>query len=445
MMKSGAFQTALTGEGRVSGIDQEGRGVVRGAGKTVFVAGALPSERAVYRIVRRHKGFDEAEAVSLSDVSPVRREPPCPQFGECGGCALQHIEDSAQVAFKQRIVEEQLWRIGRVRPQRWLPPIYGFARHYRQRGRLRAQWTENGLRLGFQTRRSHRVVAAGGCLVLPEAVARMLPLWQQLLGALLDKATLEGLLFAQGSRVLAWQIHTRRPLADAVRARLISALAAWQEETGTALQLWLSHGRGAAECVAGQAADLYYELRQYGIRMPFAPGDFTQVNAETNELMVARALALLNPAAGERIADLFCGLGNFTLPLAQSGAQVLAVEGLVSLTRRAQANACLNGLAGHIRFQTADLFACTAQTVAAWGHLDKMLIDPPRAGAYVLVQALPAGMPKRLVYVSCNPATFARDAAVLVRKGYVLEEAGVMNLFAQTAHVELVARFEYGG
>ncbi len=441
-MKTGAIQTALTGEGEVSGIDQEGRGVVRG-GKTVFVAGALPGERAVYRVVRRHKGFDEAQAVAVSNESSVRRAPPCPQFGECGGCALQHIDDGAQVAFKQRIVEEQLWRLGKVRPQQWLAPIYGYAWHYRQRARLSAEWTQEGLRLGFQAKRSHRVVALADCAVLPEAVVRQLPYWQELLGGLLPEGTLDYVEFAQGSRVLAWRLHTFKPLTASVRARLLAAVDEWAPVQEQAVQLWLSAGRGAPECVWGSAADLFYELPQYGIRMPFVPGDFTQVNAQTNALMVSRALALLAPQAGERIADLFCGLGNFSLPIARSGAQVLGVEGLASLSRRAQENAEVNGLADRARFQTADLFACDEQAVAAWGKLDKMLIDPPRAGAYAVVRALPqSGGPKRLVYVSCNPATFARDAAVLQEKGYQLKEAGVMNLFAQTAHVELVARFE---
>lgn len=428
----------------IVGLDYEGRGIARADGKTVFVSGALAGEKAAFRIFRRHKGFDEAETVEILRPSAFRREPPCPHFKVCGGCALQHLDDAAQTAAKQRIAEEQLARIGKVRPDTVLPPIHGTAWHYRQRGRFAVSLKNGLLSIGFQGRKSHDVADIAVCPVLPRHLCAALPVLKKHLPPLAEAWALRFIEFAvggNGQTALNFGVRLKRLPDKTQTEKLRSLLAALPSEN--AWQIWLQNGRHAPQPYLPEDAPLpSYRLPEYGIEMPFRPGDFTQVNADTNALMVARAVRLLDPQPNERIADLFCGLGNFTLPLAQSGANVLAVEGLDSLTERARTNARLNGCPP-VDFQTADLFAATGQTVAAWGRLDKMLLDPPRAGAYAVVQALHAPyLPQRIVYVSCNPATFARDAAVLTDKGYRFRSFGVMNLFPQTAHIESIGLFE---
>lgn len=242
----------------------------------------------------------------------------------------------------------------------------------------------------------------------------------------------------QGEKACALTLHSRR-LPQTARTVVCEQAKRWQER---GWQLYLQTV-DTAEPVRPAGGGLFYRLPEYGLTLPYCPGDFTQINAETNALMVRRALALLAPRAGERIADLFCGLGNFSLPIAACGAETVGMEGAAALTARAEANARLNGLAERTRFLHADLFETTPQTVAGWGRFDKMLLDPPRSGAYAVVQALHAPyLPKRVVYMSCNPATFARDAGVLVQKGYRFRSAGIINLFPQTAHVETVGCFE---
>ncbi|UOO82223.1 23S rRNA (uracil(1939)-C(5))-methyltransferase RlmD [Uruburuella testudinis] len=427
---------------KVFSLDYEGRGVARCNGKTVFIKGALPCERVSYRPVRSKKQFDEAETVAVLQPSAARVRPKCGYFDTCGGCSLQHAAPEAQVAYKQRVLEEQLQRIGKVWPEQLLAPIYGMFWGYRQRARLTVSADKQGrLQLGFQARKSKDVVDINACPVLPDAVSSALPeVKATLQAAVAAGCVVKFVEFLAGDALTVLNVCTQhRPSESA-----LTALHNLSDGLGDGWQIWLQHGREAAYPFYPHVAPpLAYSLPEFGIIMPFRPGDFTQINAQMNALMVHRALAMLDIRPGEQVADLFCGLGNFSLPMAKCGARVLGIEGAEALVQRARQNAQANGCAENTRFQTADLFETDAATVASWGKLDKMLLDPPRSGAYAVVQALHAPyLPQRIVYVSCNPATFARDAAVLVAKGYRFKAAGVMNMFAQTAHVESIAWFE---
>ena len=427
-------------------LDYESRGVAKLGGKTVFVHNALPQETVRIRITQDKAHFAEAQVEQIVQPSPYRRAPACPHYGDCGGCAMQHVEFTAQVAMKQRVFEEQLQRIGKVQPESLLPPVYGTPWHYRSRTRLAVHTSANGkVVLGYQAKRSHKIVGINQCLLLPEHVSGCLNIIRDALQDMVNaqpKVGIRSVEISVGEGVTAVNIisHKRQP------ENVLRALAGCLNRRGgkQIWQVWQQIGSAKPQAVSPQdAPPLVFRLPEFGLTMPFQLGDFTQVNLPLNEIMVARAVRYLDPQPHERIADLFCGLGNFTLPLATRAAEVVGIEGSAALTQRAIANARANGL-HNAQFATADLFTTTPETLAALGRFDKMLLDPPRAGAYAVVQALQAPyLPQRIVYISCNPATFARDAAVLVGKGYRFKTAGMMNLFPQTSHVEAIGLFEW--
>ena len=429
-------------------LDYESRGVAKLGGKTVFVHNALPQETVRIRITQDKAHFAEAQVEQIVQPSPYRRAPACPHYGDCGGCAMQHVEFAAQVAMKQRVFEEQLQRIGKVQPESLLPPVYGTPWHYRSRTRLAVHTSANGkVVLGYQAKRSHKIVGINQCLLLPEHVSGCLNIIRDALQDMVNaqpKVGIRSVEISVGEGVTAVNIisHKRQP------ENVLRALAGCLNRRGgkQIWQVWQQIGSAKPQAVSPQdAPPLVFRLPEFGLTMPFQLGDFTQVNLPLNEIMVARAVRYLDPQPHERIADLFCGLGNFTLPLATRAAEVVGIEGSAALTQRAVANARANGL-HNAQFATADLFTTTPETLAALGRFDKMLLDPPRAGAYAVVQALQAPyLPQRIVYISCNPATFARDAAVLVGKGYRFKTAGMMNLFPQTSHVEAIGLFEWSG
>lgn len=419
-------------------IDYEGRGVARPNGKTTFIHNALPLETVSFRYTQQKKQFDEGQCEHIIHASPSRVQAACRFYGECGGCAFQHVEFSAQVALKQRIFEEQLQRIGKIMPEQIAPPIYGQAWHYRHRTRLTVAVENQQIQLGYQAKRSHRLTAIDACLVLPQSVSQRLPQLRDFLNQLFQAVPnnpVQSLQIHVAPQTTAITLHSRHALPEAT--------ATWFQHAFPEWSLWFQHqGTEVYPAQSEAAQQLFYRLDEFGLTMPYRPNDFTQINSEVNELMVRRAIQWLDPQKNEIIADLFCGLGNFSLPLAKRSHQVIGIEGSATLTQRASENAQKNGL-NNVRFHTADLFDTNEQTVRSWGKIDKMLIDPPRAGAYALVQALTSPfLPKRIVYVSCNPATFARDAAILVEKGYRFTCAGIMNMFAQTAHVEAIACFD---
>lgn len=436
----------------IESLDQEGRGVARLDGKTVFVEGGLPGERVRVSPVRHKPTYEIARVTEVRKASSSRVTPRCPHFGVCGGCTLQHAHPALQVAAKQRALEDALERIGRVTVPRMLPPIEGPAWGYRYRARLAVRHVakKGGMLVGFHERKSSFVADMTECHVLPRRISSLLPALRTLIGALTVYDRLPQIELAVGERMDDGQIR----LGYALVLRILAPLAADDEAKLRAfadqhgIAFWLQTG-GPATVVPFHPPDnaLAYQLPEFGVEMPFAPTDFTQVNSAINRVLVRRAVALLDPQPGEAVADFFCGLGNFTLPIARCGADVVGIEGSAALVQRAESNARHNGLAARARFVVANLFAATSATVAALGPLQRVLIDPPREGAVELVKALPhrddGGGLARIVYVSCNPATLARDAAILVNeRGYTLGAAGVVNMFPHTAHVESIAVFE---
>ena len=424
----------------IESLDQEGRGIAHAEGKVIFIEGALTGERVTYSSYRKKPSYELAKVDKILKQSFMRVEPKCIHFDMCGGCSMQHFEARAQVAAKQRILEDNLARIGKVKAETVMPPIYGQTWGYRQRARLSVRHViKKGKTLvGFHEKSSRYVADMQHCEILPSKIAKLLPLLAKMNEALSIRDDLPQIEVAVGEHVDVLVLRIMKPLSPADEVTIKQFADMHQ------VQFWLQT-KGPETVVPFYPLDappLTYSLPEFGITMPFSPTDFTQVNSSLNQLMMSRAMRLLSPQKGERIADFFCGLGNFTLPIARSGAQVVGIEGSASLLQRAAKNAAYNGLEANTQFSVMNLFEINEEALAKLGRFDKMLIDPPRDGAFELVKALGTDAPQRIVYVSCNPATLARDAEVLVhQKGYVLKAAGVMNMFPHTSHVESIALF----
>jgi len=425
----------------IESLDQEGRGIARRDGKTIFIEGALTGELVTASVYRHKPSYEQANVQHVLRESSQRVTPQCVNFGRCGGCSLQHLEARAQVAAKQRVLEDSLWHIGKLRAQQMLPPLYGPAWGYRRRARLTARYVvkKGSSLIGFHEKRSSFVADMASCEVLPAHISKLLPPLRELVNQLSIRERLPQIEVACGDavdvlvlRVLDAPSHADQALLRAFADRHRVHLYLQPKGPETAHPFWPE-----------TPADLYYTLPEFNIRMPFFPTEFTQVNHEVNRVLVHRALLLLAPRAGERIADMFCGIGNFSLPMARSGAQVLGIEGGAALVQRAADNATCNGLAQQVQYRAMNLFEIDADSFAALGAFERMLLDPPRDGAMALVKSLVAAPPRRIVYVSCNPATLARDASLLVQEqGYLLSAAGVVNMFPHTAHVESIAVFD---
>ena len=426
----------------VESLDHEGRGIAHAEGKVIFIEGALTGERVTYSSYRKKPNYEQAKVEQIFKQSFMRVQPKCPVFGVCGGCSMQHLEPRAQVAVKQRVLEDNLQRIGKVKPEVVLSPIYGKIWAYRERARLSVRHVlkKEKTLVGFREQNGKYVANMQHCEILTPKIAGLLPL----LGELNERFTRHDILpqieVAVGDNVEVLVLR----IMDTLTASDEAAIKAFADEHK--VQFWTQ--TGGPDTVKPfyplDAPALSYSLPEFGITMPFAPTEFTQVNSEMNRLMVSRALRLLDPQPHERIADFFCGLGNFTLPIARSGAQVLGIEGSDALVKRARQNAEYNGLSANTTFQAMNLFEMDETVLARSGRFDKWLVDPPRDGAIQLMRAInDETAPRRIVYVSCSPSTLARDAEVLVHeKGYTLKAAGVMNMFPQTSHVESIALFE---
>lgn len=430
----------------VESLDLEARGVARLDGKVVFVPGALPGERVAARIAKRKPGFDTAQLLRVVRPSAQRREPPCPHFGVCGGCLMQHLEPAAQVAVKQRVLEDTLWHVGRVRPARMLPPMHGPYWGYRHRARLsvRVVRKKGGVLVGFREKRSSYVADMQRCLILPPPASALLMPLRALVGGLSQPDTIPQIELAVGESATVLNLRHMAPLTPAD----VAALEAFAAAHGIVWWLQPKGPETAHPLHAGDEDRLDYSLPAHGVRMHYRPADFTQVNTAINRSLVSMALGLLQVQAGDRVADLFCGLGNFTLPLARSAAAVMGVEGSATLIERARQAARAHRLDERLSFAVRNLFEVDAAWLRSLGRFDRMLVDPPRDGAHALAQALaelaPAERPGRIVYVSCNPATLARDAGILAGEGggYRLSAAGVVNMFPHTGHVESIAVFD---
>lgn len=425
----------------VESLDHEGRGVAHVDGKAIFIEGALPGERVEYSSYRRKPSYEKATVIQVLQASSQRVVPGCPHFGVCGGCSMQHLDAGAQTAVKQRVLEDALWHLSRLRSDTIFPPIAGPAWGYRRRARLSVRLVpkKGGVLVGFHERRSSFIADMHTCKVLPASVADLLPHLRELVGGLSIPDRLPQIEVAVGENSIVLVLRILDPLT----ADDETALRGFADTHGVAIHLQPGGPDTVALFHPKIVSPLSYDLPEFAVSLQFLPTDFTQVNLGINRALVRRAMGLLAPLPGDRIADMFCGLGNFTLPIARLGAIVVGVEGSAALVERARANAALNGLADSTEFSVANLFDATPESLAALGPFDKMLLDPPRDGALELVKSLAEPYPRRIVYVSCSPATLARDAGVLVSEhGYRLVGAGIANMFPQTSHVESIALFE---
>ena len=425
---------------RVESLDQEGRGVAHVDGKVIFIEGALTGETVEYAAFQRKPSYELAEVKRIIHASVSRVQPRCRYFGVCGGCSMQHLEPRAQVAAKQRVLEDNLARIGKVTPETILAPIHGPTWEYRYRARFSARYVaKKGTLVGFRERRSSFVVDMQTCEVVPARTSALLIPLRDLIASLSIRERLPQVELAIGDAVDVLILRVIEPPNDAD----LDKLRQFARRHRVQLLLQPKGPDSVYPLFPQEVIPLQYRIPDFDLTFPFNATDFTQVNHEINRVLVRRAITLLDPQPGERVADFFCGLGNFSLAIARRGAQVLGVEGNVRLVERAYGNAKLNGLEDQCRFLDRDLFKITAGDWKELAPFDRILIDPPRDGAMELVKALGEITPARIVYVSCNPATLARDAAVLVNvHGYRLAAAGVINMFPHTSHVESIAVFD---
>ena len=426
----------------ISSLDHEGRGVARIDGKAVFVEGALPGEQVRLRRTHRRRRHDEAVMVELLRASPDRVTPRCRHFGLCGGCSLQHLAHAAQLVAKGSQVAEELERIGGVRPATWLAPLAGPVWSYRRRARLGCKYVvaKGRVLVGFRERGSPYLADLQHCEVLVEPVGNLIAELAELIGGLSIRDRLPQIEVAAADNAIVLVLRVLDPPSEADLAKLR------EFQARRAIELHLQPGGlDTVVPLTPPATALRYALPDVPAGIGFAPTDFIQVNAGLNRQMIERALELLSPRADDKALDLFCGLGNFSLPLARRVARVTGVEGDAGLVARARENALQNGI-DNGEFHAADLFANVSHWPWAGRDYDLVLLDPPRAGAREVLPVLVASRPRRIVYISCHAATLARDAGILVQQhGYNLVAAGIMEMFPHTSHVESIALFEPAG
>lgn len=455
----------------IDSVDLDAQGIGRlpvenqhETGKVVFIQGALPGEYVRYQVTREKARFEKGRLKEILKSAVFRRQPGCKWFGKCGGCTMQHLDSKAQLAIKQRALEDNLSHLGKVTPEEILRPILGPEWGYRYRARLSVvnRSIKKGVVLvGFHEPQHRYVADMTSCEVLPKIISDLLPALRVLVMDLSIRDRLPQIEIAIGeieddlreSNLPALKpVMVIRNLLPFSKAD-ISILKEFADKHG----IWIWNQDKGPESVKPfypLEGELYYRIPEFGVVMPFLPTDFTQVNHQMNRALVGKAIRLLDPQSDDRILDLFCGIGNFTLPLATKAKEVVGIEGSGVLTKRAKDNAVHNQLANKTTFFQSNLFEVDESSIKSWGKAQRWLIDPPRDGAFELSKAIAAlrqsgeaenldYLPKRIVYVSCNPATLARDAGVLVNDaGYVLKKAGVMNMFPHTSHVESIAVFD---
>lgn len=438
---------------QVESLSHEGRGIahygshpdhpVEKHGKKVFISYALPGETVKAQITHAVKRLEEADAVQLlSEASAFRVEPKCLHFKSCGGCNMQHIHPDEQIRLKQNVLQSHLQHFAGIQPEEWLPPLRSLREDYRRKARIGVRYISNKDKLvvGFRERQTNKLTSIDRCLVLDQAFGSITRL-KQLLQSLTAKAAIGHIELAMGDSDIALTVRHTEKLnpEDVNRLKQFALDKGWQ--------LYLqAEGPESLKRVDDEhaAMRLHYRLTDFDVEFGFNPQDFTQVNSTINPQMVKLACDLLELQQGERVLDLFCGLGNFSLPLARCvGAmgEVIAVEGSEEMVQRGAENAKYNALS-QLKFFSQDLTKDFSHHSWANQGFDALLIDPPRAGAEEIMHYMPNFGAKRIVYVSCNPATLARDAGLLVQQGYRLVKAGVMDMFTHTGHVESIALFE---
>jgi len=423
----------------ITALSHDGRGIGRIEGKTVFVDSALPGETVNFIYTQKRGKFDEGRTVEVLKSCADRVEPRCAQAGLCGGCSLQHMDPQAQIEMKQGVLLEQLQHFGGLQPAEILEPLTGPEYGYRRKARLGVKYVtkKEAVLVGFREKRNSFLAQIDQCHVLAQEVGLRFPELKQLVMSLQARTAIPQIEVAKGDDAVAIIVRHLEPLSEQDQAALQGFCEQYQ------LQLYLQPGGNDTIYKVWPAGEerLSYALPRFDLEMKFHPSDFTQVNQEINQNMIDRALAYMDVQADERILDLFCGLGNFTLPLATKAAEVVGVEGDDAMVVRGRENAEHNGL-DNVAFFGADLTKPFDDQPWGQGGFDKILIDPPRSGALEIVSKMTVFKPKRIVYVSCNPATLARDAGELKKQGYKLLKAGVMDMFPHTTHVESIAVFE---
>jgi len=423
---------------QIESLTHDGRGVARVEEKAVFVDGALPGEQVTFTYTDTHRRYDEGQVQEVLVRSPDRVEPRCAHFGVCGGCSMQHLDPAAQIRHKQQVLLDNLRHMGQVEPDEVLAPLTGPHWGYRRKARLGAKYVlkKERLLVGFRERRSAFLADLRRCEVLHPSVGERLEELAGLIAGLAAYDRIAQIEVAVDDTRTALVFRNLVELDAADRERL----RRFAEESGCAVLLQPG-GPDSVQPLWPEQIDLHYRLDEFDVELHFLPTDFTQVNIDINRRMVSRAVELLDLQPHERVLDLFCGLGNFTLPIARRAAAVVGVEGAPELVARARENAERNGI-GNVEFHAADLTADLAQAPWWGGGFDKVLLDPPRSGAEETLAHVAGLGVRRLVYVSCNPATLARDAGILVNgHGYRLEKVGVMDMFPHTAHVESIGLF----
>ncbi len=423
----------------IEDLTHEGLGVARVDGKATFIDGALPGERVSFRYTRVHSQYDHGQCEEVLSPAAERVSPGCAHFGVCGGCALQHLDPDAQVRHKAHWLEQSLTRIGKVTPEQWLAPLRGPLWGYRHKARLGVKYVKGKGRVlvGFRERHAPYVADIESCPVLHPAVGERLLALSDLIGGLSVSDRVAQIEVAVGEPTVALSLRVLSEPSEDDKHKLVR----FAQDTGIALYLQPA-GNESTTPLWPQDGTLSYALPDFDLTMAFKPFHFTQVNPQINRQMIRQALEWLDLQPGQRVLDLFCGLGNFTLPLARNAASVVGVEGDASLVEWAGRNARANGL-DNAEFHAADL--TRDQSAAPWwgAGFERVLLDPPRSGALEVLPLVAATGARRLVYVSCHPATLARDAGILVHEhGYRLLAAGVMDMFPHTAHVESMAVFD---
>ncbi|WP_456374009.1 23S rRNA (uracil(1939)-C(5))-methyltransferase RlmD [Thiolapillus sp.] len=423
----------------VESLSHDGRGVARVDGKTTFIHGALPGERVLFVYTGKRRNHDEAEVVEVLEPSDQRVPPRCPHFGLCGGCSLQHLDAAAQIGYKQQTLADAFAHIGKVEPESWLPPLAGDTPWgYRRKARLGVKNVPRKGRVlvGFRERKSSYVADMNSCEVLHPKIGAALNDLSALVGALSIANRIPQIEVAMDDEHCVLIFRILDPLSGQDRDKLCS-FARKQD-----FIIYIQDAGPDSITPLDDAADLHYALPEFELSLHFQPADFTQVNSDMNRRMLQQAVELLEPEASDRVLDLFCGIGNFSLPLAIHSGRVLGVEGAQELVERARENARLNGLE-NVEFHRANLYESLEKETWMKQSFNKALLDPPRSGAFEILEHLPRMGVERMVYVSCYPGTLGRDAGKLVHElGYRLVTAGVMDMFPHTAHVESIALFE---
>ncbi len=425
----------------IDSLSHEGRGVGRIEGKTVFVDRALPGETIQMKYTYQRGKFDEGSAISIENPNDQRVTPPCEHFGVCGGCSLQHLSTDAQIAHKQTILAEQLEHFANTTPNEWLPPLQAELQGYRRKARLGVRYVIKKERtlIGFREKYSNYLADIDKCLVLVDRVSELLEPMSKLIDGMDSRLFIPQIEVACGDDQVALIVRHLQPLSEKDRV-------AWVEFAKRHKVIIFLQPKGPKTVhriwpIDDKEAQLHYKLKEYGLEMLMEPLDFTQVNASINNLMIPKAIELLDIQPEDNVLDLFCGLGNFTLPLATIAKRVVGVEGVQEMVDRAAKNAAHNHLE-NVEFYQADLAADLNDKEWVKRQYNKVLIDPARSGALEVIANIVKFNPQKIVYVSCNPATLARDTGELVKAGYKLVKAGVMDMFPHTSHVESIALFE---